>query len=82
MEDLDRIGGLPMVMKELHKAGLLNGKCMTCTGKTLEENLKEAKDRPTNQTVIASLEKPLASPLKHIVVMKGSLCPDGAVILY
>jgi dihydroxy-acid dehydratase len=80
MEDLERIGGLPMVMKELYKGGLLHGKCMTCTGKTLEENLKEAIDRPTNQKVIASLDNPLAPPLRHIVVMKGSLCPDGAVI--
>jgi dihydroxy-acid dehydratase len=80
MEDLEKIGGLPMVMKLLLDAGLLNGKCMTCTGHTVAENLKNVQPRPTNQKVIASLEKPLAPPLHHIVIMKGSLAPEGAVI--
>ncbi len=80
MEDLEKIGGLPMVMKLLLDAGLLHGKCMTCTGKTLQENLKDVAKRPENQNVISTLEKPLAPPLKHIIVMKGNLAPEGAVI--
>lgn len=80
MEHLEPIGGLPMVMNMLFKGGLLHGNCITCTGNTLEENLKSAIDRPANQNVIYSLENPLAPPLRHIIVMKGSLCPDGAVI--
>ena len=80
MEHLDEIGGIPMVMKMLLDGGLLHGDCMTVTGKTVAENLKDAPKRPTNQDVIYSLEKPLAPPEHHIIVIKGLLAPDGAVI--
>ncbi len=80
MEHLDRIGGVPMVMKMLLNAGLIHGDCLTVTGKTVAENLSSAHARPTDQDVIYSLEKPLAAPEHHIIVMRGSMAPDGAVI--
>lgn len=79
MSDVDRIGGVPVVMRELLDAGLLHGDCMTVTGLTLRENL-EALDPPRpDGTVIY----PLSSPLHEeggIVVLTGSLAPKGSVI--
>src|SRR3989338_670087 len=69
-----------MVMKMLFDDGLIHGDCLTVTGKTVAENLKEAPKRPKNQDVIYSLEKPLAPPGNHIVIMYGNLSPDGAVM--
>lgn len=80
MEDLFKIGGTKMVMKMLLDAGFLHGDCLTITGKTVAENLKDVKPRPTDQDVIYSIEKPLAPPGHHIIVMRGSLAPDGAVM--
>ena len=56
MEDLSLIGGTPMVLKYLLNNGLLNGKCMTCTGQTLEDNLKNAPDRPADQVISSTLK--------------------------
>jgi len=78
MEDLNEIGGVPSVMKLLHKEGLMNGECMTVTGKTLEENLEKAEHLPEDQDII----KPLSDPYKktgHIQILEGTLAPDGAV---
>lgn len=80
MEHLDNIGGIPMVMKMLLAEGLIHGDCLTVTGKTLKENLKDAPLRPQNQDVIYSLEKPLAPPGNHIVVMYGNMAPVGAIM--
>lgn len=80
MEHLDNIGGVPMVMKMLLDAGLLHGKCLTVTGKTLAENLKDAPAYPSGQDVIYPLERPLALPEHHIMVMRGNLAEEGAVI--
>lgn len=80
MEDLYRIGGTPMVMKMLLDAGLLHGDCLTVTGKTVAENLNHATERPKKQDVIYPLEKPIAPPGHHIVVMRGNLCPEGAAM--
>lgn len=80
MEDLDTIGGVPMVMKILLDAGLLHGDCLTVTGQTVAENLKSAPKRPTNQTVIASIDKPLAKPDHHIIILYGNLAEEGAVM--
>ena len=80
MEHLDEIGGIPMIMKMLFDAGLIHGDCLTVTGKTVAENIKETPKRPKNQDVIYSLEKPLAPPGNHIVIMYGNLSPDGAVM--
>lgn len=80
MADLDKIGGIPMVMKYLHKHGLIHGDCLTVTGKTVAENLKDASEFVANQEVIASMENPLAKPGKHILIMRGNLASDGAVL--
>lgn len=80
MEDLYKIGGVPMVMKMLLDAGLLHGGCLTVTGKTIAENLKEVPGRPENQDVIYSLEKPFSASGRHIIIMRGNVAPEGAVL--
>jgi dihydroxy-acid dehydratase len=79
MTDLDRIGGVPVVMKHLLDAGLLHGDCMTVTGKTIAENLA-AIDPPAPDGVVVH---PLSDPLHKeggIAVLTGSLAPKGAVV--
>jgi dihydroxy-acid dehydratase len=79
MFDLHKVGGTPAVMKALLEARLLHGDCLTCTGKTVAENLKDVNSiyaRP--QSVI----KPLNAPMHargHIVILHGNLAPQGAV---
>lgn len=80
MEDLYKIGGVPMVMKMLLDGGFLHGDCLTVTGKTIAENLQNAPEIKENQDVIYSLEKPLAQPGHHIRILRGNLAPEGAVL--
>jgi dihydroxy-acid dehydratase len=80
MSDLDRIGGLPMVMKTLLGAGLLHGQCLTVTGKTVAENLTDAPTVPGGQDIFFSPERPYAPPGRHITVIRGNLAPEGAVL--
>lgn len=80
MEHLDEIGGVPMVMKMLLDAGLLHGDCLTVTGKTIAENLKDTPDRPNSQNVISSIEKPFSPPGHHLAIMKGDMSKEGAVM--
>ena len=78
MADLVAIGGLTPLMKTLLDAGLLHGDCLTVTGKTIKENLKNVKPYPKKQTVV----RPLSDPIKkdgHLVVLYGNLAPKGAV---
>ena len=78
MAHLTRIGGLPPLMKMLLDAGLLHGDCLTVTGKTLAENLKDVKPYPTDQDVV----RPLSNPIKadsHLRILYGNLAPEGAV---
>ena len=78
MAELVKIGGTVPLMKMLVDAGLMHGDCMTVTGKTLKENLKDAKPYPKNQQVI----RPLSNPIKkdgHLVILYGNLAPTGAV---
>jgi len=78
MEDLQGAGGIPAVMKMLLEAGLLNGDCMTVTGKTVRDNLKDAPGLKAGQEIV----RPLSNPLKatgHIQILKGNLAPKGAV---
>ncbi len=77
LEDLDRAGGVPGVMKTLAPAGLLDLKAMTVTGKTLGENLRGA--RVTDREVIRPLERPF-SDAGGIAVLRGNLAPEGAVV--
>lgn len=81
MADLEKIGGVPMVMKYLFENGLLHGDCMTVTGKTVAENLADLPaGLPTGQDVICTLDKPFAPAGNHILVMRGNLAPEGSVI--
>lgn len=76
---LHQYGGIPKIMKILLNAGLLHGDCLTVTGKTVEDNLKDIPvEIPKDQDVIYSLEKPLYKR-GHIVILKGNLAPGGAV---
>ena len=79
MEDLHNIGGVPAVMKYLLKQGLLHGDCLTCTGKTLAENLAEVPDLEfENQKIIMPLEKPLKAT-GHLQILYGNLAEGGSV---
>ena len=79
--DLHAIGGLPLVMKHLLDHGMLHGDCLTVTGQTVAENLKDIPSSlPLDQDIVFPLEKPIAPPGKHILILKGSLAPGGAVI--
>ncbi len=77
MEDLDRAGGVYAVMKELTKRDLLDTGVLTCTGRTLAENLEGVVNRDTN--LIRSIEDPY-SPDGGIAVLKGNLAPEGCVV--
>ena len=77
MEDLDRAGGVLAVMKELTKRGLLDTSLMTCTGKTVAENLASARNR--DEEVIRPIDRPY-SQSGGIAVLKGNLAPDGCVV--
>ena len=79
MESLDKIGGIPFVLKKLLEKGLLHGNCMTVTGKTLEENLNAIKLPDKEQHVVRSIENPLHE-VGTAVILKGSLAPEGGVI--
>jgi dihydroxy-acid dehydratase len=79
MNDLHRAGGTPAVLKALLEAGMLHGDCITVTGKTLTENLKDVDSiYRRRQEVVRPLDRPL-HPSGHLVVLKGNLAPEGAV---
>jgi dihydroxy-acid dehydratase len=78
MNELVKIGGVTPLMKELLKAGLLHGDCMTVTGKTLAQNLRGIKPYPKGQDVV----RPLSNPKKksgHLIILRGNLAEGGAV---
>ena len=77
-EDLQSVGGTPAVMKMLLDAGLLNGDCMTVTGKTLCDNLADLPGLKEGQTVVQNLGEPIKAT-GHIQILRGNLAPDGAV---
>jgi dihydroxy-acid dehydratase len=76
--DLHRAGGIPAVMKVLLDAGLLHGDCMTITGKTVAENLKDEPALRTDQDVIRPITNPMYSE-GHLAILKGNLSPEGCV---
>lgn len=76
--DVDRVGGLPAVMKMLLAEKLLHGDCLTVTGKTLAQNLKDAEGLKKGQDVVRPMDNPL-HPTGHLVILKGNLAPEGAV---
>jgi len=77
-EDLHAAGGIPAVMKYLLNAGLLEGDCLTVTGRTLAENLAHVPDLAPDQEIIRPLENPVKAT-GHIRIMRGNLAPEGAV---
>ena len=77
--DLHKAGGVPQVMKMLLKHGVLHGDCMTITGKTVAENLKDVPDEPrADQDVIRPWNKPMYAQ-GHLAILKGNLAPEGCV---
>ncbi len=78
MKDLHDIGGVAVLMKALLDGGYLHGDCMTVTGKTVAENLKDVVF-PTGQDVVRPTSQPLA-PTGGLVVLKGNLAPQGAIV--
>ena len=79
MVDLDRVGGIPMVMRVLLEAGLLHGDCLTVTGKTIAENLAEIDPPAPDGVVVRSLDNPLHAQ-GGIAILTGSLAPLGSVV--
>ena len=79
MNDVDKIGGVPVVMKALLDAGLLHGDCLTVTGKTVAENLADIAPPDPDGHVLRAMEKPI-HPTGGITILHGSLAPEGAVV--
>ncbi|MFC4223143.1 dihydroxy-acid dehydratase [Lysinibacter cavernae] len=79
MNDVDRHGGIPVVMKALLDAGLLHGDCLTVTGKTVAENLEALNPDPVDGKVIRTLDNPIHAN-GGLAVLHGSLAPEGAVV--
>lgn len=77
-EDLDDVGGIPGLMKYLLEKGMLQGDCLTVTGKTLAENLAGAGSLTKGQKVVSTLERPIHKR-GHIQILRGNLAPEGAV---
>ena len=78
MEDLHKVGGVPAVMKFLLENDMIDGDCMTVTGKTLAENLADAAALSEGQDILRPLDKPYKAS-GHIRILKGNLAPGGAV---
>jgi dihydroxy-acid dehydratase len=79
MNDVDRVGGVPVVMKALLDAGLLNGDCLTVTGKSMAENLADIAPPDVDGTIVRALNNPI-HPTGGITILHGSLAPEGAVV--
>ncbi|MBV6552453.1 dihydroxy-acid dehydratase [Acinetobacter soli] len=78
MSELIKIGGIQPLMKRMLQQGMLDGSCLTVTGKTLAENLAEVEDYPAGQDIILPFDQPIKKD-SHLVVLKGNLSPTGAV---
>ncbi|GAA2499767.1 dihydroxy-acid dehydratase [Terrabacter carboxydivorans] len=79
MKDIDHIGGIPVVMKTLLEAGLLDGDCLTVTGKTMAENLEEINPPHIDGRVIREMSQPIHKT-GGLTILTGSLAPEGAVV--
>ncbi|MGB6164596.1 MAG: dihydroxy-acid dehydratase [Pseudonocardiaceae bacterium] len=79
MASVDQVGGVPVVMKALLAAGLLDGDCLTVTGRTVAENLAELDPPDLDGKILHSLADPI-HPTGGITILRGSLAPDGAVV--
>jgi len=79
MNSLDKIGGIPFVLKKLLEKGLIHGNVMTVTGKTMKDNLNSMNFSESDQQIVKSADNPIHS-VGTAVILKGSLAPEGAVI--
>src|SRR5699024_8057499 len=79
MNDVDRIGGVPVIMKALLAAGLLHGDCLTVTGKTVSENLAHIAPPYPDGKILRALNDP-SHPTGGITILGGTLAPEGAVV--
>jgi dihydroxy-acid dehydratase len=79
MNDVDKVGGVPVVMKALLDAGLMHGDVMTATGKTLRENLSEINPPDPDGKIIRAMSNPIHKD-GGIAILKGSIAPEGAVV--
>jgi len=78
MSELIKIGGIQPLMKAMLDAGMLDGECLTVTGKTMAENLASVQPYPEGQDIIHSFDDPIKKD-SHLIVLKGNLAPTGAV---
>ncbi len=78
MTDVDKVGGIPVILRALLDAGLLNGDCLTVTGKTMAENLKDVNPPDADGEILKAVKNPLAVS-GGITILKGTLASDGAV---
>lgn len=79
MTDIDRIGGIPVVMKALLDAGLLHGDCLTVTGRTMAENLADIGPQDPDGAIIRAMDDPIHRT-GGLTILRGSLSPEGAVV--
>ncbi|PMC99034.1 dihydroxy-acid dehydratase domain-containing protein, partial [Brevibacterium paucivorans] len=79
MNDVFKMGGVPVVMKALLDAGLLEGDCMTVTGKTVAENLKAINPPDPDGKIVRAMSNPIHKT-GGLTVLTGSLAPEGAVV--
>jgi dihydroxy-acid dehydratase len=79
MNDVDRVGGVPVVMKALLDAGLIHGDCLTVTGKTVAENLADINPPDPDGKIIRAMDNPIHKD-GGIAVLHGSIAPEGAVV--
>ena len=79
MQDLDRVGGVPVVMKELLDAGLLDGDAITVTGKTIAQNLEELAPQAPDGSIVRPFSEPI-HPEGGTAILYGSLAPEGSVM--
>ena len=79
MTDLDKVGGIPVVLKALLDAGLLHGDCLTVTGKTMAENLEHIAPPDPDGEILRAAKDPMSKG-GGITILKGSLTPEGAVV--
>jgi dihydroxy-acid dehydratase len=79
MNDVDKVGGIPVVMKALLDAGLMHGECLTVTGRTMAENLEALAPSGVDGEVIRPLDRPIHKT-GGLTILKGTLAPEGAVV--
>lgn len=78
MEDIQKYGGIPAVLRYLYDKGMIHGDCMTVTGKTMRENLADVKPIPSDNPIVYPIERPLKAT-GHLQILYGNVAPEGSV---